>query len=185
MAKVGFQPSGGMILAMPYFAPSGAILRIYSMGSLNSSAVGLKVGASGILCSLFLFVISGAAPFSPRLSTVERSNGAERRALSGIGALLRCAGVPGVVALAGILPFEQEDVDDEVALTVGVFDAMRIVVAEAAALPVPLLGGTTMAAALCAQLARVICRVPVCVQANVLVVVSGLQESGGCAVRVV
>lgn len=88
MANVGFQPSGGMILAMPYFAPSGAILRIYSIGSLNSSAVGLKVGASGILCSLFLFVISGAAFFWPLRSTVDKSKGAERRALNGIGAVL-------------------------------------------------------------------------------------------------
>jgi len=88
IAKVGSQPSGGMILAMPYFAPSGAILRIYSIGSLNSSMVGLKVGASGMLCSLFLFVISGAAVFWPRRSTVDRSRGAERRALRGMGAEL-------------------------------------------------------------------------------------------------
>lgn len=92
IAKVGCHPSGGMIFAMPYFSPSGAILRMYSIGSLNSSAVGLKVGASGILCSLFLFTISGAAFFWPLLSTVDRSRGAERRTLRGIGALLWCTG---------------------------------------------------------------------------------------------
>ena len=139
IAKVGLQPSGGMILAMPYFAPSGAIFRIYSIGSLNSSAVGLKVGASGMLCSRFLLMISGAALFSPLRSTVDMSNGAERRALGGIGALPWSAGVPGVVARAGVLPFDDD------ALIVGVFDARRTV-ADAVAAP-PLLGGATMAEA--------------------------------------
>jgi hypothetical protein len=46
MPKSGCQFSGGMILMIPYFLPSSEILRMYSMGSLNSSAVGVKVGAS-------------------------------------------------------------------------------------------------------------------------------------------
>lgn len=46
IAKAGSHESGGMILQTPYFSPSGRIFLIYSMGSLNSSSVGLKVGAS-------------------------------------------------------------------------------------------------------------------------------------------
>lgn len=122
---------------MPYFAPSGAILRIYSIGSLNSSAVGLNVGASGMLCSLFLLLSSGAAVFWPLRSTVDRSKGAERRALNGIGTLLWATGGTEFVPWAGILPF------DDGTLVAGVFDAGRVV-AEAVAVAPPLLGGTTM-----------------------------------------
>lgn len=41
-----------------------------------------------MLCSLFLFVISGAAFGCPLRSTLFRSRGSERLALNGIGALL-------------------------------------------------------------------------------------------------
>lgn len=46
IASVGFQLSGGIILQMPYLLPSGLILRMYSIGSRNSSSVGRNVGAS-------------------------------------------------------------------------------------------------------------------------------------------
>lgn len=46
IANGGAQLSGGTILQIPYFFPSGKILRIYSNGSLNSASVGRKVGAS-------------------------------------------------------------------------------------------------------------------------------------------
>lgn len=146
MAKVGFHPSGGMILAIPYLAPSGAILRMYSMGSLNSSSVGLKVGASGMLCKRFLLLISGAAFFCPLRSTVDRSRGAERRALSGIGTLLLCV-VGATEPDVGAADFPLDDA----VLMVGVFDAARLAAAAAAAGP-PLLGGTTIANTVCAQL---------------------------------
>lgn len=84
-------------------------------------------------------MISGAAFFWPLRSTVSRSKGAERRALSGIGALATCEGVPDVVVLAGILPLAT------VGAALGVFDVGRVAV-EAVVAP-PLLGGTTMAEA--------------------------------------
>lgn len=48
IARVGFQLSGGIILQIPYLLPSGPILRMYSIGSRNSSSVGRNVGASEI-----------------------------------------------------------------------------------------------------------------------------------------
>jgi len=83
IANGGFQLSGGMILQIPYFLPSGAILRIYSMGSLNSSSVGRKVGASGRPWGRTRLTGSFGALGWPRRSTVDRSRGAERRALKG------------------------------------------------------------------------------------------------------
>lgn len=46
IAKSGFHESGGIILQIPNCDASGAIFFIYSNGSLNSSSVGLYVGAS-------------------------------------------------------------------------------------------------------------------------------------------
>jgi hypothetical protein len=46
IANSGFHESGGMILQIPYFDASGEIFFMYSNGSLNSSSVGLYVGAS-------------------------------------------------------------------------------------------------------------------------------------------
>lgn len=72
-----------MILQIPYFLPSGAILRIYSVGSFHSSSVGRKVGASCKPCGRTLFTGSRAALGCPRRSTVDRSSGADLLALSG------------------------------------------------------------------------------------------------------
>ncbi len=83
-ANPGVQFSGGMILQMPYFLPSGAILRMYSMGSRNSSSVGLKVGASCNPCGLILLFVSRWAKGWPRLSTLDMSKGGARRTLSGM-----------------------------------------------------------------------------------------------------
>lgn len=100
------------------------------MGSRNSSSVGRKVGPSGILCSLVLFVISGAAFGCPLLSTVFKSRGSERLALSGIGALLTVA----LGVCAADLGF--------VEVTLMAVDVGRF--AEEAAAAPPLLGGTTI-----------------------------------------
>lgn len=83
IAKGGSQLSGGIILHIPYFLPSGAIFRMYSIGSLNSSSVGRKVGASGNACGLTRFTGSRTALGWPRRSTVVRSKGAAHRALRG------------------------------------------------------------------------------------------------------
>lgn len=82
-----------------------------------------------MLCSLFLFMISGAAFGCPLRSTVFRSKRSERRALSGTGALL-------TVAL-GVWAADFGFVDDAL-LVVGVGRF-----AEEAAAP-PLLGGATI-----------------------------------------
>lgn len=60
MANPGFQLSGGMILMMPYLYPSGATFLMYSMGFLNSSSVGLNVGASRNPCGLVVLGTSRA-----------------------------------------------------------------------------------------------------------------------------
>jgi hypothetical protein len=84
MAKSGFHPSGGIIFAMPYFRPSGAIFRMYSIGFLNSSSVGLNVGASCSPCGRDGFEsVSLDSVGCPRRSTVLRSRGSAWRALSG------------------------------------------------------------------------------------------------------
>ena len=79
IAKAGFHESGGIILATPYFSPSGRIFLMYAIGSLNSSSVGLKVGASRRPCGLVLLCDSRAASGCPRLSTVDMSRGGARR----------------------------------------------------------------------------------------------------------
>ena len=84
IAKAGFHESGGMILATPYFSPSGRIFLMYAIGSLNSSSVGLNVGASCKPCGLVLLCDSRAASGCPRLSTVDMSKGGARRWLKGI-----------------------------------------------------------------------------------------------------
>lgn len=84
IAKSGFQPSGGIILHIPYLRPSGAIFLMYSMGSRNSSSVGLKVGASCNPCGRILLFDSLAARGWPFLSTVDISRGRARRALKGM-----------------------------------------------------------------------------------------------------
>ena len=89
---------------MPYLAPSAAILRTYSIGSRNSSSVGLNVGASGIPKSLFCCERSSAWFGPPLLSTVDKSMASARRALSGIAWLLPDGGpfrVPGIDGVVG------------------------------------------------------------------------------------
>lgn len=73
-----------MILIIPYFLPSGVILRKYSIGSRNSSSVGMYVGASLIPNIRLVLVLSGRSVGCPRRSTVDRSSGSARRALNGI-----------------------------------------------------------------------------------------------------
>ena len=79
IAKAGSHESGGIILHIPYFSPSGRIFLIYSIGSLNSSSVGLKVGASCKPCGLTFFLALRTADGCPRLSTVDRSKGGALR----------------------------------------------------------------------------------------------------------
>jgi len=86
IANSGFQESGGMILQIPYFDASGAIFFIYSNGSLNSSSVGLYVGASCNPCGRVFLLVSRLAVGWPLLSTLVMSNGWARRALSGSAA---------------------------------------------------------------------------------------------------
>ncbi len=105
IAKGGFQLSGGMIFAMPYLLPSGAIFLMYSIGSRNSSSVGLNVIASGILNTLVRCETSGAIVGCPLRSTVDKSSGSARRADSGIAWLLPDGGpfsVPGAVIGTGL-----------------------------------------------------------------------------------
>lgn len=83
IANGGCQFSGGMILQIPYFLPSGAILRMYSKGSLNSSSVGRNVGASCKPWGRIRLLGSRGALGCPRRSTVDRSRGADLRALKG------------------------------------------------------------------------------------------------------
>lgn len=86
-------------------------------------------------CSLFLFVISGAAFGCPLRSTVFKSRGSERLALSGIGAL------PTVTlgVWAADLAFEGPAL---------LWAAAGRLAEEAAAAP-PLLGGTTIREKVC------------------------------------
>jgi hypothetical protein len=85
-----------------------------------------------MLCSRFLFVISGAAFGWPLRSTVFRSSASDRLALSGMGALLTVA--LGVCA-ADLGSFAVEEV-----LATGVGRCAE----EAAAAAPPLLGGATI-----------------------------------------
>jgi hypothetical protein len=137
MANGGFQPSGGMILTMPYFLPSGSIFRMYSRGFLNSSSVGLKVGASCKPCGLEAFggLGSFAALAWPRRSTVCRSSPGDFRALSGIKLLEDC---DTPFPMPPILPLGAPD------MPFGV--PTRIVDMPAAMEDGPVEGGTTMVA---------------------------------------
>jgi hypothetical protein len=82
MAKSGSQPFGGMILHIPYLLALSYMLLIYSIGSRNSSSVGVNVGASISPCGLFL---GGGSRVKGLLrSTVFMSRGAARRALYGM-----------------------------------------------------------------------------------------------------
>lgn len=108
IASAGFQLSGGIILQMPYLLPSVLILRIYSIGSRNSSSVGRKVGASDNPNKRFFFGSSLGRPRCPRLGTVDKSRGSARLALSGMAWLLPDGGpfkVPGA-EMTGVLPFD-------------------------------------------------------------------------------
>src|SRR2546421_5417378 len=82
IAKSGSQPCGGMILHIPYLLALSYMLLIYSIGSRNSSSVGVNVGASITPCGLFL--VGGSRVKGFRRSTVFISRGAARRALYGI-----------------------------------------------------------------------------------------------------
>src|SRR5271156_5064813 len=82
IAKSGSQPVGGMILHIPYLLALSYMLLMYSIGSRNSSSVGVNVGASTSPCGLFLGGGSRVKGFLR--STVVISKGAARRALYGI-----------------------------------------------------------------------------------------------------
>lgn len=90
-----------MILHIPYFEASGAIFSTYFIGSLNSSSVGLYVGASSKPCGLTRFGASRFAEDGRRLSIVDRSRGADRRTLKGMLALEMPLGLLGALAGAG------------------------------------------------------------------------------------
>ena len=84
-----------MILQIPYREASGEIFFIYSNGSLNSSAVGLYVGASNSPWGRIRLLFSLLAVGCPLLSTLVRSRGSDRIALSGCnGAPAGNAGLP-------------------------------------------------------------------------------------------
>ena len=120
IANPGFQSTGGIILQIPNCDASGAIIFIYINGSLNSSIVGLYVGASCSPCGLIFFVVSRLAVGWPRLSTLDRSSGADFMALrcTGAGAALPFAApfarVEGALLVAG-----EARVADEPPLVVG------------------------------------------------------------------
>jgi hypothetical protein len=59
---------------------------MYKKGSLNSSSVGLYVGASCNRCGRILLLISRLAVACPLLSTLVKSSGSECIALNGSGA---------------------------------------------------------------------------------------------------
>lgn len=82
-----------MILQMPYRDASGAIFFMYSNGSLNSSSVGLYVGASCRPCGRILLMASRLAVGWPLRSTLVRSRGRE------------CIALNGRVAAAGLFAF--------------------------------------------------------------------------------
>jgi hypothetical protein len=82
IAKSGSHPVGGMILHIPYLLALSYMLSIYTIGSRNSSSVGVKVGASISPCGLLLGGGSRVKEFLR--STVLISRGAARRALYGI-----------------------------------------------------------------------------------------------------
>ena len=105
IAKGGFQLCGGMIFTMPYLAPSAAIFRIYSIGSRNSSSVGLNVGASGRPNSRCGCVRSTAWSGPPLRSTVDRSIASARRALSGMAWLFPDGGPFKVPGIDGVISF--------------------------------------------------------------------------------
>lgn len=135
MAKAGFHPSGGMILAIPYLLASGAIFLMYSNGSRNSSSVGLKVGASCRPCGRTLLFVSRTAKGCPRLSTVDMSRGGARRRLKGMcGAYTGYVPLPAPVA-AWIWKLPVAGVGRAVEVTDDMVDG-----------PAPVEGGTTMTA---------------------------------------
>jgi hypothetical protein len=108
MASAGFQLSGGIILQMPYLLPSGLILRMYSIGSRNSSSVGRKVGASVRPNKRSVLGSSLGRPSCPRLGTADMSRGSARLALRGIAWLFPDGGpfkVPGA-EIMGVFPLE-------------------------------------------------------------------------------
>lgn len=124
IANPGFQSTGGIILQIPNCDASGAIFFIYWNGSLNSSIVGRYVGASCRPCGRIFLVVSRLAVGWPRLSTLDRSSGADFMALrcTGAGAALpfaapfaRVEGALLAVALAG----EARVAADEPPLVVG------------------------------------------------------------------
>src|SRR2546421_9119909 len=82
IANSGSQPLGGMILHIPYLLALSYMLLMYSMGSRNSSSVGVKVGASVTPFGLILGAGSRVKGFLR--STVFISRGAARRALYGM-----------------------------------------------------------------------------------------------------
>jgi hypothetical protein len=91
---------------MPYLLPSGPILRMYSIGSRNSSSVGRKVGASEIPNKRSVLGSSLGWPGCPLLGTCDMSRGSARLALSGIAWLLPDGGpfnVPGA-DIIGVFP---------------------------------------------------------------------------------
>lgn len=97
IANPGFQSTGGIILQMPYCDASGAIFFIYWNGSLNSSIVGRYVGASCSPCGRIFLVVSRLAVGWPRLSTLDRSSGADFMAL-------RCTGAGAALPFAPPFP---------------------------------------------------------------------------------
>lgn len=124
---------------MPYLAPSAAIFRIYSIGSRNSSSVGLNVGASGIPKSLFCCERSSAWFGPPLRSTVDKSMASARRALSGMAWLLPDGGPFRVPGIDGVIGFGLAGAIDGP----GTGDAADVVGGAAGAAP-PTTGGTTI-----------------------------------------
>lgn len=144
IAKVGFQLSGGMTLMMPYLLPSGVILRIYSIGSRNSSSVGRYTGAFGMSKIRDRRGRSGRVFGCPLRSTVDKSKGSARRALRGIAWLLPDGGpfsVPGADGGASLacLAFAAASADEP-----GTGDAWGAGGACMTTGPPPVLGGTTI-----------------------------------------
>lgn len=135
IAKSGFHESGGIILQIPYCEASGEIFFIYSKGSLNSSSVGLYVGASCKPCGRIFLVVSRLAVGCPLLSTLVRSKGGDFIALKGSGAaaglfaLPFTAGFPRVDVVLLLVPLagEARMVELDAAVEVGTCTMMMVV----------------------------------------------------------
>lgn len=126
-------------MQIPYCEASGEIFFMYSKGSLNSSSVGLYVGASSNPCGRIFLLVSRLAVGCPLLSTLVSSSGADFMALSGCGAAAGLfallmpftAGLPRMVGVLLFVPLAGEalavELDGAVVVEVGTCTMLEMV----------------------------------------------------------